>query len=376
MTNELPYSNKFLIRLYHDITSQDWNNFVLNNNTGYVYHLYEMVDSSQLDFDDDYDIDNISFAISDKLTEEIILLMPLYVKTHKSSSGSKEYCELISKRGMVIKNNMPCKYEHKLSAFFISYIDILLTKYNSKELHTEMPALIKYNLPDNPKIVNPLIYFGFSPNFRYTWIVDLTKEELRILSDCEETTRQSIRKYLSNDEFAFVESNQITRKDDYRDFIRLIEETYGRSLGKINNKEYYKDIFFKLSTQIFRIFFIRKKSNNEPIATAIILNFKNTAKYFLGASIKEKPIGINKYLIYLIMLELKLSGIDYFETGGAYPFLRETSKRKGISDFKKSFGTFLHVIYMGSFYSNNPIYWKTNIKAAKKEFKEKGTITL
>ncbi len=376
MSKELPYSSKFSIYSYDDIASSDWNDFVLGNNMGYAFHLHEMVGIGQNDFDADFDVNNISFAIFDKLTEKIILLMPLYVKAYSKLEGAIEGFEMSSQRGIVIKDNLPCKYEHKLSAFFIAYMDILLSKYGIKKIYTEMPALTKYNLPHNPNIVNPLIHFGFTPNVRYTWVVNLSKEDDRLLLDCEETTRQSIKKFLLDDRFIFTESNNITRKNDYIDFVQLLEETYQRSFTKVKNKGYYCGIFSELSPEIFRVFFIREKLNNKPIATAVILVYNNTAKYYLGASIGEKPIGINKYLVYKIMQELKLSGIKYFETGGAYPFLRKTSKRKGISDFKKSFGTFLHNIYIGNFYSNNSIFWKNSIKAAKKEFKEKGTITL
>lgn len=41
----------------------------------------------------------------------------------------------------------------------------------------------------------------------------------------------------------------------------------------------------------------------------------------------------------------------YFETGGAYPFLRD-GKYKGLNDFKKCFGTFIHPIYKGEYHAN------------------------
>ena len=355
MDTILPYSSRFTSQIYTDIAVSKWNAFVINNDTGYAYLLYEM-----MLVEEEEGVDNISFVIIDNISKEIVLLMPLYLKKSKSLNSSSSLCyELISRNGIVIKDDLPHKYKQKLSGFFVSYVDGLLEKYCVKDIFTETPSLCNYCRPDNHQIPNPLIDFGFSPRIRYTWVVNLNKEESRILKDCEETTRQAIRKYIDNDEFLFTETNQFTKIQDCMDFIDLSEKTYERSSGKAKSRKYYRNIFDNLIPETVRVFFLKSKMNNEPIATAAILIFGNTAEYFLAASAQEKPIGINKYLMYKIMIELKRSGIIYFETGGAYPYLRDASKRKGISDFKKSFGTFLHAIHGGCFYSSKCADGKT-----------------
>ena len=371
MKNEASYFNKFSIRFYRDIPINQWNEFVMKNDMGYIYHCYEMMIIGPEDIEN---FDNISFAIFDNHINEIVLLMPLYKINHIQAEGVSTY-KLISRKGVVIKDGLFCKYKQKLSKYFISQMELIMQKYKVSEFYTELPALAKYSLPDDPQIINPLIYFGFTPSIRYAWVVDLQKDEHRILSDCEETTRQSIRKLSSNDEIIFLETNELTKAKDCLDFIKLSRETFKRSLGNFN-EDYCNRIFSQLPFEMYRMYFIRNKLNNEPIAAAVILIFKNTAKYFLGASVKEKPTGINKFLIYCIMLELKRAGVTYFETGSAYPFLRDTSKKKGISDFKKSFGTLLHIGHTGTFYSSDSTLWKNNIKSAIRNFKEKGTISI
>ena len=56
----------------------------------------------------------------------------------------------------------------------------------------------------------------------------------------------------------------------------------------------------------------------------------------------------------------------YFETGGTYIYLRN-GKSKGLTDYKKCFGTFLHPIYMGS-YLNSETKIKTKTKNKLKKF--------
>lgn len=92
------------------------------------------------------------------------------------------------------------------------------------------------------------------------------------------------------------------------------------------------------------------------IANITILTYKHTAYYFWGSSVNGHDIGDNKYLLFESMLKIRRLNEDYienggkfyFETGGAYPFSRG-GKEKGLNDYKKRFGTFLHPIYMGSY---------------------------
>lgn len=329
--------SNFLVVDFLGVLEADWDDFVKRNSMGYVYHLYKMIM-----VEEDVKSDNISFAIVDGVNNEILLIMPLYIKINDEIEKRRE---LISRHGFVVKDNLSKKYRKKLSNFFVSHIQSILIKYGISRLDTELPALCSYNIPC--EAINPLIFWGFAPEIRYTWIVDLKKDESKILADCEETTRQAIRKFLSNDEYVFVETNENTVKNDIETFIQLSEMTYGRSYGQVKSSNYYEHIILNFDKNIRRVFWIKSKYDDKAIVAAIIHIYNNTAHYSLGASIDKKPIGISKYLIYCIMVELKKSGVTYLETGGAYPYLSHNFKRKGISDFKKSFGTFLHPIHMG-----------------------------
>lgn len=338
---------KFTINSFFDIPKDKWNLFVRNNKMGYAYHLNEMVVMDE----DDY-ARNISFTIINNCTNEIVLLMPMFLRENMGDNNvTKTKNILIARKGMVVKDGLSKKYLGKLSSYFVTYIDNVMLKYKVTKLITEMPSLAKFNYPGTPQAINPLIYFGFCPVIRYTWVVDLTKSESQILTDCEEQTRREIRKYLTCEDYCFIEIESDTKRV-IDDFITLSELTYGRSGINAKSKQYYEYLISEVSKTIRRIFFIKRKNEDVPIVAAVVLIYNNTARYYLGASISEKPRGISKYLIYCIMIELKRSGIAYFETGGAYPYLRKASKRKGISDFKKCFGAFLHIIHGGEYCMN------------------------
>ena len=110
-------------------------------------------------------------------------------------------------------------------------------------------------------------------------------------------------------------------------------------------------MFFELLPKgICRIFFLREKETNEVVATVSILIYNKTAYYWWGDSKNEKEIGVNKYLLFKVMLVIRESfeKTGFFETGGAYPYLRN-GKYKGLNDFKKCFGTFLFPIWEGAY---------------------------
>ena len=216
---------------------------------------------------------------------------------------------------------------------------------------------------ENPTPINPLIYFNFAPKVRYSYIVDLSKPDDRILADCEETTRQAIRKIDAAAQYEIIEAQ--SNEEDCQTFIKLHKETYTRTFAKsaIIADEYHRNMFFNLLPKgICRIFFLKEKATNEIVATVSILLYKNTAYYWWGDSKNEKEVGINKYLLFKIICIIRESfgKTGYFETGGAYVHLRN-GKNKGLNDFKKCFGTYLAPIWGGEYAKISP-KWKNLVK--------------
>lgn len=320
------------------VSAKEWNEFVLRNSTGYVFHLYEMIV-----VDEQSENVNISFAIRDTISQAIVLLMPLFFDVINK--------KLVSRYGVVSADCLPRHYKAKLQNFFSKYMETLLAEHKICRLLSEQPALCQYNSPDKKEnVINPFYYLGFKPCMRYCWVVNLQKSEEQILAECEETTRQAIRMFLSEEEYVFCclsEAEAITRCEE---FITLSEQTYNRSAAQSKSYSYYQHLFQNINNISREVYYIKQKSDDKMIVGAIVSLYNDTAQYSYGASLTNKPNGISKFLFYKIMLDLKRRGIRYFETGGAYSYLKPTEKLRGISDFKKSFGTFLHTIHMGEFY--------------------------
>ncbi len=321
-------SKYFKIVLYNEVEESVWNEFVYSSPTGYATDVFSMMLVEETE-----KAKNISFAVINKFTNEIVFACVLFLNNN----------EIIMRNGIIIHPNLSKRYQIKLSEFVISYFDEIFFK---KTVKTELPALCEYNLPGKNSI-NPLIFYGFQPSIRYTWLVDIKKDNLEILRACEETTRQAIKKFIKNERFEFVHSEKPTQTEIDK-FISLSNKTYSRNNNHAKCNQYYQNILGLNNTHA-NLYYIYDKTKDDIIVAAVVFIYNGTAQYSLGASSEDKPVGISKYLIYRIMCNLKEKGVFLFETGGAYPYLPIHYKQRGISDFKKCFGTFLHPIHMGEF---------------------------
>ncbi len=326
----------FKVKHFLDIPKEQWDKFVYSNSMGWAYYLYDVISIHR-----NSSYKNISFAIlNDK--DEILFVIQLHLASRK---------RLISQWGFCLKDDLPPKQLKKLQKFFEDYIDFYIKEHKIKSFEIAFPPLTKSNEPLAHNLINPAMFFGFKPEIRYTYVVDLSKPDDRMLADCEETTRQAIRKTEASGKYSIVESNG--SEDDCKKYIKLHKETYTRTgaADSIIADSYHEHIFKKLiPSGRTKVFFLKDNATEEYIATVMILLYKNTAYYWWGCSKNDKDIGINKYLLFKSICTIRESfgKTGYFETGGAYPFLR-SGKYKGLNDFKKCFGTFLHPIYKGTY---------------------------
>jgi len=336
------------VRLHSEVDAVKWNQFVLTSSMGWAYFLYEMIGLDRYS-----SFINYSFAIVDTdNNDEILFIMQLH-RTNKYPILSKlriEKEKLHSRWGYVLKDELPKKHVRKVKECFEQYIDNLIKSERIKLFDISLPPLTERTIQSKDAI-NPLMYFNFEPQIRYSYVVDLSKPDDRMLADCEETTRQAIRKTDASDKYEIVEAGPDSK--DCRTYIDLHKEAYTRTKAKkyIIADSYHDYMFNTLIPKgICRVFFLKDKESSQIVASVAILIYKNTAYYWWGHSKNEKDIGINKYLLFkaICVVRESFGKTGYFETGGAFIHLRR-GKDKGLNDFKKCFGTFLLPIYAGKY---------------------------
>ena len=329
----------FQIKHFLDIPKKQWDEFVYANSMSWAYFLHDIIKIHR-----NSSFKNKSFGILNE-KNELLFVIQLHI-TPKHT--------LISQWGFCVKDNLPPKQLKKLQQFFKEYIDFFIAKNKIKNFEICFPPLSKTNSPESHNLINPGMFFGFKPEIRYTYVIDLSKPDDKMLADCEETTRQAIRKTENSKKYSVVESTG--SKEDCLKYIKLHKDTYTRTGAKdsIISDDYHSYIFSKLIPQgLCKVFFLKDNISNEYIAATMILLYKNTAYYWWGCSKNEKDIGVNKYLLFKTICNIRelFGKSGFFETGGAYPYLRN-GKYKGLNDFKKCFGTFLHPIYKGTYLLN------------------------
>ena len=340
------------IKHQDEMDPQKWDEFVYANSMGWAYYLYEKI---RLDRYVTYT--NLSFAIIDQDNDDEILLIQQLHQTNNHPVLSKLGIlreRLTSRWGYVIKDNLPTKQFRKVKSCYENYIDEYIEKHHIRRFTMDIAPLSQYAI-DNKTGVNPAIYLNFCPEVRYTYVVDLSKPDDRMLADCEETTRQAIRKIEASGKYEIVKAQP--NEQDCQTYIDLHKETYIRShnVRGIKSDIYHKGIFYKLiPAGICEVYFLKEVDSGTIIASLAVLIYKNTAYYWWGSSKNDKEIGINKYLLFKVMCMLRerFGKTGYFETGGAYTYLR-SGKFKGLNDFKKSFGSFLAPIYQGTYYTKS-----------------------
>lgn len=340
------------IRQYADVNKEKWDCFVNANSSGYAYHLYDVIALDRWESDQ-----NRAFCIVDGKNDEILLLSMLHLE--ECFDGNESYYKLHSRWGMVVKDGLTKKQYKKVAHKYKEYIDSIFDEYNVRVMASELPPLSLENQPGKINGINKLMFFGFKPGIRYTYVVPMDGTEDDMMARCEQTTRQAIRKMKRNRDYKVVEA-QPTLKD-CKVYENLHAETYTRtgSPSAIIYHEYQENIFLKLIPQgISRVFFLKNQVTGEIVAATVIIIYKNTAYYWWGASKNGVIDGANKYLLWESMMEVYRSfkekndnGKFYFECGGAYPYAR-SGKGKGLNDYKKHFGGVLHPIYIGEYVRN------------------------
>lgn len=343
------------VKQQSEIEAGKWNDFVRANSMGWAYFLYEMIG-----VDRNASYRNQSFAIVDADNgDEILFIIQLH-RTSKygflARTGLPFFREkLLSRWGYVIKDSLVPKHQRRVKECFEEYMDNYLATNPIKRFTMDLAPITRDRLTHRDG-TNPLMFLNFKPEIRYTWVVDLSKPDDRMLADCEETTRQAIRKLEASDRYEFLEAQ--STKEDCETYIRLHKETYTRTgLTKyIIADEYHYNMFMNLIPMgLCRIFFLKEKETADVVATVAVLIYDNTAYYWWGDSRNEKEVGVNKYLLFKVICLIRESfgKTGYFETGGAYPYLRR-GKNKGLNDFKKCFGTFIMPIYGGRYVNIRP----------------------
>ena len=318
-----------------EIGQSQWDDFVEKSDEAWLWHRNEYREP------EDFRIPkkDLSFGILDK-NRQLLLIMPLHL-TEIRIKRLIPFKTLNSLGGPASVNGQGSKQKAKLYEFLREYLNKLAEQYDVSRFDICVPPMAPAFRGEQCPRVNPLLSIGCENALGQTWCIDLRPAEDQLRRSYAEGTREDLRK-IKREPYEIRVAESIA---DLKIYYELHRVTYGRSGKPPHPFAYYQHIFDHFVTKgLCRITFYIQ--NGEVLAGHNTVFYKNAAHYWTAASKLDKPGGANRLLMDEQIIFAKQRGGEWFEAGEASPQL-SSGKYKGISDYKKSFGSVLYPFFKG-----------------------------
>jgi hypothetical protein len=311
-----------------------WDDFVARSDDAWLWHRFDLQDALAL-WPGRRDI---SFAI---LNNEgaVVAIMPLQVVAWKQKRVLRR-SRLDSFGGLACHNNIIAKQKLHLMQIVMAYAETLAAK-GCQGLHISLPPMAPGLRGEYCPRVNPLVLYGFENTLSQTWVIDLRLATELLWDQMEQRARRYARKAQKT-----LAVRRADRPGDLDVYYELHCQTYARSSLEPHPRAYFEAIWRDfLASGLATIWFAEHEG--EVIAAENFGVFKQGAIYWTGASShKGLTLGANPLLQWSAIQAFQTSGIEWYETGEAFPGAL-LGKSKGLNDFKRSFGGSLYPYYKG-----------------------------
>ena len=335
---------KLRIVSHQEADREEWNALVRASQSGWAFHLHEVIGIDRRGGA------NLSFGIWDEHRNGYVMVVQLHER--ETEEWGERFHVLWSRWGFCWADGLGKKEFRELTDAFKEHIDGLYKRMDIRGFVVALPPLASRWAPERREMVNPLMFFGFKPGVRYTYVVDLEKEDERVLADCQQTTRNEIRRLLRSQKYR-VERAPLG-EEGFREWWALHLETYSRTGGEPLCEAYARNLVLNLAPCGICDIWHLLDETGRAVANVTVLKHGSSAFYWWGSSVDERECGANKYLLYHAIMAFKAeTGAGegrhrWFETGAAGPHLRG-GKDKGLDGYKKCFGTLLHPTWTGQY---------------------------
>ncbi len=282
-----------------------------------------------------------SFAVRESSGQRRLLaLVPLH-RIERRLGGLLPISLLDSLGGPALSNDVANKTRERILDFIVRHLAKMADRRCVQVRLALSPMAPAWRQADAPR-VNPLLSLGCRDNSGQTWVVDLRPGIAALWQGLEGRTRTAVRKA----EKAGVTIRLADRPGDLNHYYRLHQQTYLRTRAQPHPKAYFESIWnHMMSAGLARIYVA--ELNGEIIAAQNFAVYKRAALYWTGAaSAPGLDSGANSLLQWHAMQWMCQSGLEWYETGEAFPAATQ-GKLKGLNDFKKGFGGKLYPYHRG-----------------------------
>jgi hypothetical protein len=325
----------FLIASREEIGRPQWDEWVDRSDEAWLWHRYNYKEPEHFQIDKT----DLSFAVLDA-NRQPVAVVPLELSEFRFKRFLKLKV-LTSVGGPAVMNAVGHKQKAKLYDFLRERLQLLGQQFRVIHIDLFSPPMAPAFRGERCPRVNPLLYLACDNVQTQTWVVDLRLPEVSIRRAYAEGTREELRKIRRTD----FQIREARGRADLETYYRLHSATFERTGSRPRPFAYFQHLFDCFVAQgLCRVtFFVQ---NEEVVAAHNTALYKNAALYWTSASKSGKEHGANRALMDEQILFAKQKGCEWFETGEAFPHLQD-GKFKGISDYKKSFGSALYPFFKG-----------------------------
>lgn len=322
-TPQTPASEQIVSWLHVD--QRLWNNFVMQSPDTWMYHLYEWQKLLQVA----WGASVYSFAVQDK--DKILAIFPLTVLTPQSIMDSA-----FGPCGIAFAPDIDKDQKKVLFDLCMKQVIKTMTHANQRILRVPLPSLSQQNQEWN--FENLYIPYGFKDTSTQTYIINLeNKTPDDVFNGFAKNMRYDIRKA----EKSGIAIRSMMDNDDIDQYYKMHTATYERTGAKPHPKAYFKKMHEFLQPHFVEMFVAEQ--DGKILAADNIALFRGRALYWTGASTEEgMKSNANKLLQWHAIQWCMSNGIEYYESGEAFPDAEKGTKLAGLTFFKKHFGGKLH----------------------------------
>ncbi len=321
------------------IGKERWDTFVDSADEAWLWHRFDAQDALST-WPGKHDL---SFAILDgESGENIVAVVPLHL-IESRIARLFSWNVLDSLGGPACSNNVGERLKRKIMECVSEQLMMLARQFDALRINLALSPMVPALCGNRFTVVNPLLVLGCQNIQTQIWAVDLRVGKDKVWKNLEGRARTAIRKAQKEE---VVVRPATANPEDLDIYYRLHCETYLRTGVHPHPMPYFQAIWNNFLTKGYS-YILFAVHNDKVVAAENFGVYKKAAVYWTGAASRDGlSLEANSLLQWSAMQWMLEKGIEWYETGEAFPHLKD-GKLKGLNDFKKSFGGILYPCFRG-----------------------------
>lgn len=338
--------NNLTLRSRQEILKQTWDQFAEVSPYAWLYHTYDMQDAIAT-WPGKHDM---SFALVDEeKSGQIVAIVPLH-RVDRPFLGFFMNCSLESMGGFAYHPQLTPKQMDVVAEQAMQRIREFGKKNSAEEIRFQLSPLTPFFREPAASKINPLIYLGVENIPSQTYLIDLSQSIESIWNNMDGYCRTHIRKA----EKTGYAVRQAVLGEDLEIYYDLHCRTYHRT-GVTPHPHAYFEAIWKDFVSSGRAVVFFAELDGKVVAADNEAVYKKAVSGWTAAGEGKATTGVNNLLHWTAIRWAKENDMQIYESGEGFPGEMD-GKRKGLTDFKKSFGGELCPLYRGRILCRPALY--------------------